>query len=300
MQHRIRAALRGTWSCIADSAEQWNLDNVPRLAASLAFYTMLSLAPLGVITVGVAARAFGRQAVAGELAYQLQTYVGSQGAAAVEAIIRAAYNTGTGFAATTFGILVLLFGASSVVVELQDALNTIWHVPTIQGTKLRGILGMIRQRFYAFALVLGAGAVLILSLLISSGIAAVGKVLGSGALPETILQTATFATSYVLTTLLFGAIYKFVPDVRLRWSDVAIGSAVTALIFSIGRQAIALYLGKTAVGSTYGAAGSLAVFLIWVYYSAQLFFLGAEFTKVYASRYGSRSAAGLPAGAPAG
>jgi len=299
MQHRIRAALLETWSCIADSVEQWNQDNVPRLAASLAFYTMLSLAPLGVITVGVAARAFGRQAVAGELANQLQTYVGPQGAAAVEAIIRAAYHPGTGIAATWFGVLVLLFGASSVVVELQDALNTIWHVPAIEGTKSRRIFRMIRQRFYAFALVLGAGAVLMLSLLISSAIAAVGKISGPGVLPETVLQVATFVTSYVVTTLLFSAIYKFVPDVRLHWSDVAIGSAVTALLFSMGRQAIALYLGKTAVESTYGAAGSLALFLIWVYYSAQLFFLGAEFTKVYASRYGSRSTEGRPAGASA-
>ncbi len=286
------------WSCIEESVEQWNQDNVPRLAASLAFYALVSLAPLVVFTVNLAARVFGRQAAAGELAYQLQTYVGPEGASAVEAIVRAAYSPGTGVAATWFGVLVLLFGASSVVVELQDALNTIWHVPVRPGTGWR-ILGMIRQRFFAFALVLGAGAVLILSLLISSGIAVVGKISGPQALPETVLQAATFATSYVVTTLLFGAIYKLVPDVHLRWSDVAIGAAVTALIFTIGRQAIAVYLGKAALGSTYGAAGSLALFLIWVYYSAQLFFLGSEFTKVYASRYGSRSAEGLPAGAPA-
>jgi membrane protein len=278
--------LRGTWACVRESVDAWNRDNVPRLAASLAFYTLLSLAPLVVIMVGVAARAFGRQAVAGQLAYQLQNYVGPEGAWAVEAILSAAYRPGSGVAATTFGVMVLLFGASSVVVELQDALNTIWQVPGREESTGSAIFRMIGQRFFAFILVLGAGAILTVSLLLSSGIAAMGKFSSGRELPSGVLQTAAFVTSFVVTALLFGAIYKLLPEVRLRWRDVAIGAAVTALVFCIGKEAIALYVGKTILGSTYGAAGSLALFLIWVYYSAQLFFLGAEFTKVYVKRLG--------------
>jgi membrane protein len=291
-------SVREAWECVKESVAAWNQDNVPRLAASLAFYTLLSLAPLVVIMVGVAARVFGRQAVAGELAYQLQSYVGPEGAWAVEAILSAASQPGTGILATSFGVVVLLFGASSVVVELQDTLNTIWRVPQRPESMTRGIFRMIGQRFFAFLLVIGAGAVLMVSLVISSAIAAVGKFSGTSELPSGVLQAIAFLTSFAVTAVLFAAIYKLLPDVRLRWSDVGVGAAVTALVFCIGKEGIALYLGKTIVGSTYGAAGSLALFLIWVYYSAQLFFFGAELTKVHARRLGSRAGEGEPVSAP--
>jgi membrane protein len=280
---------RSTWPCIRESLEGWNRDNVPRLSAAVAFYSLLSLAPLVVIVTGIAARVFGRQAVAGELAYQLQSYVGPQGAWAVQEILSAAYRPGTDFASTLVGIVILLFGASSVVVELQDALNAIWSVPVREQSTLRTVFQMVGQRFFAFVLVSGAGAVLILSVVVSSGVQAVGNFSRADALPPDVIKTVEFLTSLVVTALLFGAIYKLLPHVKLRWRDVGIGAAVTALLFCAGKEAIALYLSKTILGTTYGAAGSLALFLVWVYYSAQIFFLGAEFTKVYARRRALRA-----------
>lgn len=282
--------LADAWSYILECLDGWNRDNVPRLAGALAFYSLLSLAPLVVIVTGIAARVFGRQAVAGELAYQLQNYVGPEGAWAVQEILSAAYRPRTGFVSTLVGVVVLLFGASSVVVELQDALNTIWRVSGVQQSTLRTVFRLLGQRFFAFLLVLGAGAVLIVSVVVSSGVQALGKFSSAGGLSPDVVKTIEFLASLAVTTLLFGAIYKLLPDVKLRWRDVGIGAAVTALLFCIGKEAIALYLSKTILGTTYGAAGSLALFLIWVYYSAQIFFLGAEFTKVYAMRLGLHAA----------
>ena len=291
---QVTISLRETWSCMEMSLEEWSRDNAPRLAAALAFYTLLSVAPLLVIAVSIAAEAFGRQAVAGQLGYQLQSYIGSQGAVAVESMLRAAYHPQTGILAATFGLLVLLFGATSLVLELQESLNTIWHVPPREGPRIRELLRMVGERFYAVLLVFAAGAVLLFSLVVSSTIAAIGK-FSPPSVPQPVVQAAAFVMSYIITAVLFAAIYKLLPDVRLEWKDVAVGAAVTALLFTVGRQLIALYLGRTALGSTYGAAGSMVLFLMWVYYSAQLFFLGSEFTKVYAGRLGSHYAQEAPA-----
>jgi membrane protein len=272
--------------------KEWSSDKVPRLAASLAFYTLLSLAPLLVVTVAVASLAYGQQAAAGQLVSQIQRLVGSDGARVIQALVHGADKRETGLIATLIAILTLIFGASSVVVELRDALNTIWHRPLGNGgVGLRGIAQFAKERLYSFAFVLGAGFLLLVSLVLSASIAAIGRYFGS-LLPasELLLQLGTFIVSFFVITFLFAAIYKLLPDVALQWRDVAVGACVTGLLFSIGKQLIALYLGKASFASAYGAAGSLVVLIFWVYYSALLFFLGAEFTKVYRKVFGSQLA----------
>ena len=280
---------------LKETASEWSNDNVPRLGASLAFYTLLSMAPLLVVVVAIAAVAYGKEAAQGQLFWQIRGLVGADGARAIQGLLEGAYRPGTGVIATILGLLTLALGASSVVVELRGALNTIWHVAAgPESTGLSSIVRLIRERFYSFALVLGVGFLLLVSLVLNACLAAMGKFFG-GFLPapEVVLQAATALVSFLVITGLFGAIYKLMPDVRLKWSDVMVGASVTALLFTVGKQLIGLYLGKASFGSTYGAAGSLVVVLVWVYYSSQLFFLGAEFTKVYARKYGSHLRARL-------
>ena len=275
-----------------ETVSEWVSDRAPRLGASLAFYTLLSLAPLLVVIVAVAALVYGQEAVRGQLVWQIQGLVGRDGARAIQELVQGAYKPGTGVIATFLGFLTLAFGASSVVVELRDALNTIWHVPFDRGnTGLSSIFRLVKDRFYSFAMILGVGFLLLVSLVLNAWIAAMGKFFASALpTPEWLLHVATFLISFLVITFLFAAIYKMLPDFRLQWSDVAVGASVTSLLFTIGKQLIGLYLGKTSFGSTYGAAGSLVIVLVWVYYSAQLFFLGAEFTKVYTKTFGSQFA----------
>lgn len=275
---------------LKETVNEWISDKAPRLGASLAFYTLLSLAPLVVVIVAVAAIAYGQKAAQGQLVWQIQDLVGSDGAKAIQALIQGAYKPGTGIIATVLGVLTLAFGASSVVVELRDALNTIWHIPVDSSAGgLASISRLAKERAYSFALVLGVGFLLLVSLVLNAWIAALGRFFGS-LLParESVLHVGAFLLSFLVITFLFAAIYKVLPDVHLEWSDVAVGAFVTALFFTIGKHLIGLYLGKASFGSTYGAAGSLVLVLVWVYYSAQLFFLGAEFTKVYTRTFGSQ------------
>jgi membrane protein len=275
-----------------ETASEWVNDRAPRLGASLAFYTLLSLAPLLVVIVAVAALVYGQEAARGQLVWQIQGLVGPDGARAIQGLVQGAYKPGTGVIATLLGFLTLAFGASSVVVELRDALNTIWHVPLDRGNSgLSSIFLVVKERFYSFAMILGVGFLLLVSLVLNAWIAAMGKFFASALpIPESLLHVTTFLISFLVITFLFAAIYKMLPEVRLQWSDVAVGASVTSLLFTIGKQLIGLYLGKTSFGSTYGAAGSLVIVLVWVYYSAQLFFLGAEFTKVYTKTFGSQFA----------
>jgi membrane protein len=275
-----------------ETVSEWVNDKAPRLGASLAFYTLLSLAPLLVVIVAVAALVYGQEAARGQLVWQIQGLVGTDGAKAIQGLVQGAYKPGTGVIATLLGFLTLAFGASSVVVELRDALNTIWHVPLDRGgTGLSSIFRLAKERFYSFAMILGIGFLLLVSLVLNAWIAAMGKFFTSALpTPESLLHMATFLISFLVITFLFAAIYKMLPGVSLKWSDVAVGASVTSLLFTIGKQLIGLYLGKTSFGSTYGAAGSLVIVLVWVYYSAQLFFLGAEFTKVYTKTFGSQFA----------
>ncbi len=296
----FRLRLKDIVELVRETASAWSGDNAPRLGASLAFYTLLSLAPLLVVIVAVAAVVFGRQAAEGQLAWQIQGLVGREEAKAIQAVIRAATRPTTGVLATLVSILTLAVGATTVVVELRDALNTIWHVPPERSkTGFAGVAVLLKQRFYSFAVVLGVGFLLLVSLVLSAWIAAMGKFFGS-MLPvtEPILHVVTFLVSFVVITFLFAAIYRVLPEVQLEWSDVLVGASFTSLTFTLGKQLIGLYLGKASFDSTYGAAGSLVMVLVWVYYSAQLFFFGAEFTKIYVRKYGSHFAAQLEKIAP--
>jgi membrane protein len=282
--HRRIAALA------AEIFDQWSRDDAPRLAAALAYYTILSSAPLLVISVALADRVFGEQAVQGQLAWEIQTLVGGPAAQAIQELLRDAHRPATGLIAAILSLATLIVGASSAVVELHSALNLIWGVPDPDaGSWIANVWAFIRQRIFSSLVVIGAGCLLLISLIASVFIATIGNffrpILPT---PEWVLHLATFAASLVVVTLLFGAIYKLLPDVRLRWSDVAIGASVTSLLFTIGKQLLAIYLGRVGFQSTYGAAWTVVLFLVWVYYSAQLFFLGAEFTKVYTRNYGSQ------------
>jgi len=275
------------------TASEWNADNAQRLGAALAFYTLLSLAPILIVIVGVAALVFGRQAATGQLAWEIGDLVGQDAAVTIQTLIQAAYKPGTGLLATALSVLTVMFGASSVVVELRDDLNLIWRSPAAPAaTGVASIIRLAKERFYSFALVVVAGLALLFLLALSVAIAALGKFFHSALpFPEPIMHVLAFLFSFFVITFLFGAVYKSLPDVKLKWSDVTVGASVTSLIFEIGKQLIALYLGKASFSSTYGAAGSLVVLLVWVYYSAQLFFFGAEFTKVYTRTFGSHVAA---------
>jgi membrane protein len=278
-----------------DLFDHWSRDDVPRLSASLAYYAILSSAPLLVMSIALADRVFGQQAVQGQLAWEIQTLVGGDAAQAIQAVIRGAHRPTSGLTATLLSIASLIVGASSVMVELHSALNLIWGIPDSNtGSWLANVLSFIKERFYSALLVIVAGCLLLISLIASIFITTLGAFF-QPLLPtrEWMLHLASFAASFIVLTLLFGAIYKLLPDVSLRWSDVLVGAAVTSLLFTIGKQFLALYLGRVGFESTYGAAWTVVIFLVWVYYSAQLFFLGAEFTKVYTRNYGSHR--GLPA-----
>ncbi len=274
---------------VKSTLSAWSEDNVPRLGASLAYYTALSLAPLIIVVLGVAGLAFGRDAVRGELVWQIQDTVGYQGAEVIQELIRSSHHESSGIIATILGLIALFFGATSAVVELTDALNTIWHVPEVKSqTGLKSVFLFLKQRSISFAMVLGVGFLLLVSLLLSAWLAAVGRFFSVVLpLPEPILHIITLVLSFLVTTVLFAMIYKLLPSVRLDWSDVMIGAAVTSLLFSLGKLLLALYLGKSTFASSYGAAGSFVIVLAWVYYSAQIFYLGAEFTRVYTLQYGS-------------
>jgi membrane protein len=278
-------------SILAESVSAWSDHNATRLGAALSFYTLFSLAPLLLVLVSVAGLAVGRQAAEAGLVQQLQTLVGAQAARAAQGLLAARHSEAHGILATLFGVLTLLFGASAVMVELRYDLNFIWDVPTPQLRGIHKISAFIRERLFSFALVLAVGFLLVVSLAVSAWLSALGAFSESLHIAnELLLHLANFVTSFVVITLLFAAIYKFVPDARIEWRDVAWGGAVTSALFTIGKLALGLYLGIATFASAYGAAASVVVLIVWVYYSAQIFFLGAEFTHVFAKRYGSRPA----------
>jgi membrane protein len=267
----------------------WDQINAPRLGAALAFYTMLSLAPLLVTCVAMAGLIFNRAAAEGRVLAQLQQLIGPEAGQAIQAALLHASKSSSGVVAAGVGVFLLLFGASSVFGELRSSLNLVWGC---NGTAASGLKGIIRYRFVSFAMVVGIGFLLMVSLVFSAIIAAAGKYLsGFMPAPEGLLHVLNFLFSFVAVTVLFALLYVVIPDVRIEWKDVWIGAGVTSVLFSIGKFGIGLYLGKTSIGSPYGAAGSLVVFLVWVYYSAQIFFLGSAFTRIFAERHGSRAQA---------
>ena len=271
---------------LKETFAEWNKDKASRLAAALAYYTVFSLAPLLIIVIAIAGSVFGEEAARGAIVEQIQGLVGRAGAEVIQAAIQNASKPAEGTIASVISVIVLIFGASGVFAELQDALNTVWEVQPKPG---RGVVNVIRNRFLSFSMVLGIGFLLLVSLVVSAILAALVNFVGN-AVPgvSILLQLVNFIFSFVVTTLLFGLIYKVLPDVKIAWSDVWIGAALTSLLFSIGRFLLGVYLGNSSFGSTYGAASSLVIILAWVYYAAQILFLGAEFTQVYARRYGSQ------------
>ena len=271
---------------LKDTGTEWYEDDAPRLAASLAYYTLLSTAPLSLLCVSIVGFFFGERAARGQIAEQIGTVTGPEAAEAIQSVIQNAHQSDAGVLSTIMGILLLLVGASGVFGELQTALNNMW------GVKPNPQRGMIKDflmaRFLSFTMVLGVAFMLLASLIISAVLSGVGRML-SEALPggEALWQVLNFVISLGVITLLFALIFKFVPDAEVRWRHVWIGAAVTALLFSIGKMLLGFYLGKSSVASAYGAAGSVVAFVVWVYYAAQILFIGAEFTQVYSRAQGT-------------
>jgi membrane protein len=265
----------------------WWKDDVPRLGASLAFYTLFALAPILVVAIAIGGLVFGPEAVRGELVGQIQGLIGRNGAEAVQAMLEGAAEPSSSLAATGAGIVTFFLGATGAFLELQTALNTIWRVkPKASGSYFRVL---VMQRLISFGLVVALGFLLLTSLLVSAALAAIHRYMGN-AFPGVLIlwEALTVVVSLGVITLLFAMVYKVLPDVKLAWRDVWVGALVTAGLFTIGKLLIGLYLGTTSIASTYGAAGSVIVILVWVYYSAQVVLLGAEFTREYVDTFGRR------------
>ena len=266
---------RETWN-------EWNNDQAARLGAALAFYAILSIGPLLLIVISVAGMAFGNDHTRGYLLQQMQHLVGSDGARAVGDILDHSSSTKKSLIATAVGIVTLLVSASGFFAQLQAAMNAVWNVPKEQSN----FMDFVNKRLLSFGMILGICLLLLFSLVISAGVAAITAMFG-GTLPALALSAGNTIISFAVTSLLFAMIFKVLPDLHISWREVWVGAAFTALLFSIGKTLIGLYLGRSAMSSTYGAAGSLIALLVWIYYSSQVFLLGAEFTQVWARNMGA-------------
>jgi membrane protein len=282
----MREKLKIGFDVLKQTVKDWADDKAPRLGAALAYYTVFSIAPLFVIVIAIAGIWFGKQAAQDQIFQQIAGLIGDKGAEAVSGMLKAADKPKEGMIASVLAVVTLLFGATGVFIQLQDALNTIWEVKPKPG---RGIMGFIRQRLLSLAMVFGIGFLLLVSLVLSAGLAAAGKWF-SGALPggEEVWHALNFTISFLVISGVFTLMFKYLPDVKVAWKDVWLGGMLTAFLFTVGKYALGMYLGRSSVSSAYGAAGSLVILLLWVYYSAQILFLGAEFTQVYANRFGKK------------
>ncbi len=277
---------KSIWQFLKTTINEWVEAEPFQLAAALSYYTLFSLAPLLLIAIGVAGFVFGREAAQNQIVETLQGMIGQDSAQTVQEMIQASNEKPkTGMLSTIIGFVALLFGAGGVVGQLQTSLNKMWEVTPKPG---QGIWGFLRQRFFSFAMVLAIGFLLLVSLVVTAMLTSFTAMISS------FLGDATFVAhaidilvSFGFVTLLFALIYKYVPDVEIQWRDVWVGAALTSILFTIGKYLIGLYIGTSGVSSTFGAAGSLITILVWVYYSSLIFFLGAEFTRVYATQYGS-------------
>ena len=274
-------------SLIRSSITAWVDDYAPSMGAAISYYTVFSIAPLLLIVIAVAGFVWGREAVQGEIVSQLSGLIGTEGATGIQALIENANQPAKGLVASAISLVVLIIGATTVFAELQSALDRIWQVPEKAASS--GIWAVLRARLLSLGFILGLGFLLAVSLVFSAGVAAFGHWARS-ALPagEVILQVVNTALSLGVSSLLFAAIFKLMPRAKVSWADVWVGAFVTAVLFEVGKVLIGLYIGKSSVTSSFAAAGSLVVLLIWVYYSAQIFLLGAEFTWAYAHAHGSR------------
>ncbi|BCA56041.1 Ribonuclease BN [Nitrospira sp. KM1] len=267
-----------------DAAGEWSLDRAPRMGAALAYYTTFAMVPLLLIAIAITGMVFGREASEGMILDHVSQLIGAQSTAAIKDMLRRADQPSSGILSTILSVGALLVGASGLFGELQDSLNTIWRIPPKEGG---GLWGLIRDRFFSFLTVIGSGFLLLVSLILSVAVAALGKWFGHLLpFPEFLLETFNLLLSFSVITFLFALIFKILPDTTLAWRDVWLGAMISAGLFSIGKFAIGMYIGKTEVGSAYGAAGSLVIVLVWVYYSAQILLYGVELTKVYACKSG--------------
>jgi membrane protein len=274
------------WGLVKGAGAAWSDDYAPSMGAALAYYSVFSMAPLLLIVISIAGLVFGQDAARGEVFGQLRGLMGDDPALAVEALLASLSKPSRGLASTVAGVIVLLVGATSVFGELQDALDRIWRAPA--RVRTGGLWKMLRSRLLSFGMILGIAFLLMVSLVLSAAISALGN-WWSGAFGdwEVLLQVVNLLVGFLLTTTVFAMIYKLMPRVDVRWHDVWLGAATTSVLFTVGRFLIGLYIGKSGIASGFGAAGSVAIIFVWVYYSAQIFLLGAEFTWVYAETFGS-------------
>ena len=270
--------MRKAWDFLLAILNNFIADRAMTRGAAIAYYTTFSLAPILLLVIAIAGLVFGEEAVRGAIMSELGGLMGGEGAKALEDMVQSASDTGSGIAATTISVILLVIAATSVLAELQDALNVIWNAPPL---KISGWWSLIRARLLSLALIGAIAFLLLASLAVSAALTAFGKYF-AGAEGSALLETLNFVVSFLVLTGLFALVYKILPDRRLAWRDVGVGAAVTAALFTIGKFLIGLYLGTTDLASSYGAAGAFILVLVWVYYSAQIFLLGAEFTKVYA------------------
>jgi len=282
------------WVLVRDSVWEWVDDRASRKGAALAFYTVFSLAPILILAIAIAGLFFGKDAARGEIYAQVRDLIGPDGAMAIQAMVQNAGRPGAGITATIIGLVTLFVGATTALAELKDGLDQIWDVPS---ERTSGFWYFLRKRLLSIGLILSIGFLLLVSLVFSAALSAMAKGWGPADMTGAVLESLNFVFSFALVTVLFAMIYKILPSVRIAWRDVIVGALVTALLFSIGKFAIGVYLGNSGIASSYGAAGSVMLVLVWVYYSAQIFLRGAAFTKVYAHRYGSRRSLPQPSNA---
>jgi membrane protein len=276
------------WRILRQTFSAWTKHDAPTLGAALAFYTILSLAPLVILAISMAALIFGRSAAQHELLGQVESMMGRQGSEAVKAMIEHAQKPASSAFASIIAVITLLFGASGAFGALRSALNKVWDVqPKSDG----GFWAAIKKNVFSFGMVLSVGFLLLVSLVLTAALGVLGKYFGGLLpMPESVLQIINFAVSLTGVSVLFALIFRYVPDVRMPWRGLWVGATVTALLFTIGKFLIGLYMGKAAVGSAYGAAGSLVVIIVWVYYSGIIFLFGAEFTMCWANAQNAQHA----------
>jgi membrane protein len=279
---------RQTLHLFRDAGQKFLDDKATRLAAAIAYYSALSLSPLLLLVITIAGAVFGAEAARGEIQGQIRDMVGDQGAEAIQTMIANSANSTGGTVAAIVGLLTLVVGATGVFAQLQDSLNSIWKLPAKLTKSSSGIWTLLRERLLSLSLVAGLAFLLMVSLVLSAGVNAFGTMVG-GWLPHWVefVGLLNSVLSFLFTSVLFALIFKVLPEIRMAWSDVWLGAAITALFFALGKHLIGLYLGRSALGSTYGAAGAFVVLLVWIYYSSLLLLFGAEFTFLFAKNYGS-------------
>ncbi|HET9106227.1 MAG TPA: YihY/virulence factor BrkB family protein [Steroidobacteraceae bacterium] len=289
-----RSGAGHAWDLLKDAAYGWSDHQASRIGAALAFYTVFSLGPILLLTVAMAGFFFGQSAARGEIYQQVSNMIGPHAAAEVQTVLLRAHRPEAGLVATAISVVTLLFSADTALVELKSGLDEIWSVG---GGSRKWYWAYLRSRLLSIALIVALGLLLLASLLFSAALGALEEVSRGIFIVDVVLRWTNSLISFSLAGLLFATVYKVLPSVRLGWKDVAVGALITAVLFTVGKYAIGLYLGSSTVASTYGAAGSVIVMLLWVYYSAQVFLFGAELTRAYACRFGSHRTSSRSEGA---